>query len=62
MKVSRRLYSLTYFILVFSLIWLILAPTPILAKAYHLTILHTNDHHGHFAKFDPYPVHDVGGL
>ena len=27
-----------------------------------LTILHTNDHHGHFQKFNPYPVKDVGGL
>lgn len=32
------------------------------AKEYRLTILHTNDHHGHFQKFSPYPVSDVGGL
>jgi len=32
------------------------------AREYQLTILHTNDHHGHFQKFDPYPVKDVGGL
>lgn len=32
------------------------------AKEYQLTILHTNDHHGHFQKFAPYPVKDVGGL
>ena len=32
------------------------------AKEYQLTILHTNDHHGHFQKFDPYPAKDVGGL
>ena len=32
------------------------------AKTYQLTILHTNDHHGHFLKFNPYPVTDVGGL
>lgn len=32
------------------------------AKEFQLTILHTNDHHGHFQKFDPYPVEDVGGL
>lgn len=32
------------------------------AKEYKLTILHTNDHHGHFQKFNPYPVADVGGL
>lgn len=33
-----------------------------LAKEYQLTILHTNDHHGHFQKFDPYPMVGVGGL
>ncbi len=32
------------------------------AREYKLTILHTNDHHGHFQKFAPYPVKDVGGL
>lgn len=32
------------------------------AGKYKLTILHTNDHHGHFQKFDPYPEKDVGGL
>ncbi len=32
------------------------------AKTHQLTILHTNDHHGHFSKFNPYPVSDVGGL
>lgn len=35
---------------------------PGFAKEYQLTILHTNDHHGHFQKFSPYPVKDVGGL
>ena len=62
MKASRRFCTLTCLILIFSLVCLILGPTPILARLYHLTILHTNDHHGHFAKFDPYPVRDVGGL
>ncbi|PID57534.1 hypothetical protein CSB45_06820 [candidate division KSB3 bacterium] len=32
------------------------------AETHKLTILHTNDHHGHFMKFNPYPVKDVGGL
>lgn len=32
------------------------------AKEHKLTILHTNDHHGHFQSFNPYPVKDVGGL
>lgn len=38
------------------------AATAGFAKEYQLTILHTNDHHGHFQKFDPYPVSGVGGL
>ena len=62
MKASRRFCTLTCLILIFSLVCLIFAPSPVLARLYHLTILHTNDHHGHFAKFDPYPVRDVGGL
>ena len=33
-----------------------------MASDNRLTILHTNDHHGHFQKFAPYPVKDVGGL
>ncbi len=32
------------------------------ANVVKLTILHTNDHHGHFMKFNPYPVVDIGGL
>lgn len=59
MKVSNRLYR-SIFIL--ALVSLLLIPTTIFAKAYNLTILHTNDHHGHFIKFNPYPVNDVGGL
>ncbi len=41
---------------------LLMANTTAFAKTYNLTILHTNDHHGHFQKFDPYPVKGVGGL
>lgn len=41
---------------------LLLAQGTALAREYQLTILHTNDHHGHFQKFAPYPVKDVGGL
>jgi 5'-nucleotidase/UDP-sugar diphosphatase len=41
---------------------LVMANTAAFAKEYQITILHTNDHHGHFQKFDPYPVKDVGGL
>jgi len=62
MKRSKSFYLFSRLLVVFSLIFLLVSPTPLLAKVYHLTILHTNDHHGHFAKFDPYPVKDVGGL
>lgn len=41
---------------------LLMANGAAFAKEYQLTILHTNDHHGHFQKFAPYPVKDVGGL
>lgn len=29
---------------------------------YDLTVLHTNDHHGHVLKFYDYPAPDNGGL
>ncbi len=45
-----------------SFIGLFLLSFSAYAKEYKLTILHTNDHHGHFQKFSPYPVSDVGGL
>ncbi len=41
---------------------ILIIPAASFAEIYHLTILHTNDHHGHFLKFNPYPVTDVGGL
>lgn len=44
------------------LIVFLLGPFALLAKTQLLTILHTNDHHGHFMKFNPYPVKDVGGF
>lgn len=47
------------FLLILSLICM---PAILSAQVYKLTILHTNDHHGHFMKFDPYPEKDVGGL
>jgi 5'-nucleotidase / UDP-sugar diphosphatase len=37
---------------------LLLAPTAVWTKEYKLTIVHTNDHHGHFMKFG----NAVGGL
>jgi 5'-nucleotidase/UDP-sugar diphosphatase len=62
MKVLRRLSPYNRFIFVAFLICLLVSPSPIFAKVYNLTILHTNDHHGHFMKFSPYPQSDVGGL
>ena len=62
MKSSKGLDRLRLLFCSISLICLIVSPTAILAKTYQLTILHTNDHHGHFAKFNLYPVSDVGGL
>ena len=50
-------------ILVFGLLvcsQLFLDPRP--AVAYQLTILHTNDQHGHFAAFDCHPFQDIGGM
>lgn len=41
---------------------ILIIPAASFAEIYTLTILHTNDHHGHFLKFNPYPVTDVGGL
>jgi 5'-nucleotidase/UDP-sugar diphosphatase len=49
-------------ILFIFLAFLFINPSSIFAKSYQLTILHTNDHHGHFEKFNPYPVSDVGGF
>ncbi len=51
-----RIFS---FLLILSLLYI---PATLSAKIYNLTILHTNDPHGHFMKFDPYPEKDVGGL
>jgi 5'-nucleotidase/UDP-sugar diphosphatase len=59
---TRRLYRLARSIVIVCLISLVFIPAPTSAKIYHLTILHTNDHHGHFASFDAYPFRDVGGL
>ena len=62
MKTFKDYLNIRTFIVTLSLIVLLIVPTSGLAKIYSLTILHTNDHHGHFAKFDPYPVKEVGGL
>ncbi|MFC1862548.1 5'-nucleotidase C-terminal domain-containing protein [Thermodesulfobacteriota bacterium] len=62
MKTLKDRMKLKTLIITLSLIFLFILPASGLAKIYNLTILHTNDHHGHFTKFDPYPVKDVGGL
>ena len=55
MKYARLIFAL-------SLAALLLIPSFASAETVKLTILHTNDSHGHFMKFNPYPVMDVGGL
>ena len=62
MKTSKQSINLKLIFLISALILILVFPISSLAKTYNLTILHTNDHHGHFEKFNPYPVSDVGGL
>ena len=59
MKRSKTSFSLIIAVLIVSILF---SPTASLAKIHHLTILHTNDHHGHFAKFSPYGSPDSGGM
>ncbi len=59
MKHSNTSFSL---IIVVSIFCLLLASTTSFAEIHHLTILHTNDHHGHFMKFSPYANPDIGGM
>ena len=59
MKASKTSLSL---IIVVSIGCFLLIPTTSVAKIYHLTILHTNDHKGHFAKFSLPGNPDVGGM
>ena len=59
MKVLKHVLRV---ILILSLVCLLLFPTAAFAKLYNLTILHTNDHHGHFAKFSPFRNPDAGGM
>lgn len=59
MKLSKTSFSL---IIVVPFVCFFLSPTLSVAKIHHLTILHTNNHKGHFVKFDEYPVHDIGGM
>ena len=56
----KRLNSLHVQVVV--IFFCLLSSFAVSAKEYQLTLLHTNDHHGHFQKFSPYPDQDVGGL
>ena len=49
-------------IVVVSIVCVLLIPTASLAEIHHLTILHTNDHNGHFMKFSPWGNPEVGGM
>ncbi len=62
MKILKRLQLSVRFLCILSLVSLVIIPITAFAETANLTILHTNDHHGHFAKFNPYPVMDVGGM
>ncbi len=59
MKLSKTSFSV---IIIVFVICFFLSQTTSSAKIYHLTILHTNTHSGHFVKFDEYPVRDIGGM
>jgi 5'-nucleotidase/UDP-sugar diphosphatase len=58
MQVSKRVSTYTRFIFMIALVCLLIIPTTVFAKVYNLTILHTNDQHGHFMKSSSY----VGGM
>lgn len=62
MQRFQKLSGVAYVVSSLVLLMLVVAPVAGVAAPTQLTILHTNDHHGHFMKFDPYPVNDVGGL
>jgi len=59
MNVSKT--SISFFVFI-SVVCLFLSATTSLAKVHHLTILHTNNHNGHFMKFSPYANPDIGGM
>ncbi|MCP4404833.1 MAG: bifunctional UDP-sugar hydrolase/5'-nucleotidase [bacterium] len=59
MKASK---CITRFMFILVLASLLIIPTTVFAKEYSLTILHTNDQHGHFEKFSPYANPDAGGV
>ena len=45
-----------------TLVCILLTSTVVFAGTYNLTILHTNDHHGHFEKFSLWRNPDIGGF
>jgi 5'-nucleotidase/UDP-sugar diphosphatase len=62
MTKCKKFHKFFSFVCTLLLFYLYFGTATVLAKTFHLTILHTNDHHGHFDKFDAYPAIDVGGL
>ncbi len=58
MNVSTRVYKHPRLLFILVFVCLLMISPSVFAKEYKLTILHTNDHHGHFAKSSNY----VGGL
>lgn len=62
MRTSKRTQAITRFMLLLLLTTLLIVPSAVWAATQHLTILHTNDHHGHFSKFSPYANPDAGGM
>ena len=62
MNVLKRGSLFTRGLLIVVFVCLLLSPTTIFAKVYNLTILHTNDQHGHFAKFSLVGNPDIGGM
>lgn len=59
MKKPKYMFSLMTCLVFLGVI--MLAPLA-WAEMQVVTILHTNDHHGHFTKFSPYANPDVGGM
>ncbi len=62
MTLSKRWLMVRRIFVIFAIAAFLVLPAAAFARVYNLTILHTNDHHGHFLQFNPFPVTAVGGL
>lgn len=58
----KRLKRSLSCIIVVSIVCVLLVPTASFAELHKLTILHTNNHHGHFLKFSLWGNPDIGGM